>query len=160
MSRILALRRGKTGDVQSFLKARAPDPAKVTLIEETLHPAANSTLCIHVLSNPSNVHQFACAFGGAVGYFTRPTIVLSEGICVVRGNFTDTIGEPFPCSIPTDEFEGYFTTLVRRRDAETYGFAIHPIARDTVKGAARTITASMERLNFTMPNEPEDGCWI
>jgi hypothetical protein len=157
MSRILALRRGKAGDVQSFSKARAPDPAKVALIEGTLRPATDGTLRIHVLSDTANVHQFACSFGDVVGYLTRPTIVLSEGIYVVTGNFTDTIGEPFPCSIPIEEFEGHFTTLVRRSDAEKYGFAIHPKAPDTVKGAARNVAASMERLNFVMPDEPEDG---
>jgi hypothetical protein len=157
MSRILALRRGKTGDVQSFSRARAPDPAKLALIEGTLRPAANGTLRLHILSDPCNVHQFACSFGGAVGFLTRPTIVVSNGNYVVTGNFTDTIGEPFPCSIPIEEFEGHFTTLVRRRDAERYGFAIHHVAPDTVKGAARTVTASMERLNFPMPDEPEDG---
>jgi hypothetical protein len=157
MSCILALRRGKTGDVQSFSRARAPDPAKLALIKGTLHPAANGTLRLHILSDPCNVHQFACSFGGAIGFLTRPTIVVADGNYVVTGNFTDTIGEPFPCSIPIEEFKGHFTTLIRRRDAEKYGFAIHPVAPDTMKGAARTIAASMERLNFPMPDEPEDG---
>jgi hypothetical protein len=118
---------------------------------------------VHVLSDPANVHQFACAFENVFGFLTRPTIdTNSDGVIVAVGNFTDTIGEPFPVSIPIRDFEGHFTTLIRRKDADTYGFATHSISPDTVRGGkgGRTRTsaaASMERLQFPVPDAAEDG---
>jgi hypothetical protein len=131
--RIIALRRGKTGDTQSFSKAQARDPTIVALVREVMRPEAADLMRVHVLSDPANVHQFACAFENVFGFLSRPTIDTDMGRLVVAvGNFTDTIGEPFPVSIPILDFEGHFTTLIRRRDAETYGFATHPLSPDTV----------------------------
>jgi hypothetical protein len=161
-ARIIALRRGKTGDNQSFSKARARDPAIIVLVQSVLRPETADSMRAHVLSDPANVHQFACAFGDAFGFFSRPTLdTNSDRVVVAVGNFTDTIGEPFPVSIPILDFEGHFTTLIRRRDAETYGFATHPLSPDTVRGRAAgnrsSAAASMERLNFPLPDEADDG---
>jgi hypothetical protein len=117
---------------------------------------------VHILSDPANVHQFACAFENVFGFFSRPTIDTDSGRAVVAvGNFTDTISEPFPVSIPILNFEGHFTTLIQRRDAETYGFATHPLSPDTVRGgrAARQrsgAAASLERLHFPLPDAAKD----
>jgi hypothetical protein len=92
----------------------------------------------------------------------QSTRIRAELPVVAVGNFTDTIGEPFSVSIPILDFEGHFTTLIRRRDAETYGFATHPLSPDTVRGGkvGRQKTgaaASMERLHFPLPGAAEDG---
>jgi hypothetical protein len=117
---------------------------------------------VRVLSDPVNVHQFACAFEDAFGFFSRPTINTNlDRVIVAVGNFTDTIGKPFPVSIPILDFEGHLTTLIWRRDAETYGFATHPLLPDTVQGRAirqrSSPAASMERLHFPLPEDADDG---
>ena len=130
-ARVLALRRGKTGDTQNFSRARPADPAIVNLVQSTLGPAVNPAFRQQVLNDPGNVQQFACVFGDTLGFFTRPVIVpvpggRAEEVAVV-GSFTDTIGEAFICSTTLEEFQGNFTTLVRREDAETYSLATHPV---------------------------------
>lgn len=160
-SRILALRRGKTGEVQSFSQARPFDPAVVDLVQSTVSLGINPALRTQVLSDPANVHQFACAFGDTFGFFTRPAIVAGDGgAMIVVGNFTDTLGEPLPAWVPLAEFQGHFTTLVRRGDAQTFGLPTHPAMPDTVEGRlhnGRAYAATLERLNFAMPENPVEG---
>lgn len=134
------------------------------MVQSTLGPAANPAFRQQVLNDPGNVQQFACVFGDTLGFFTRPAIVPvpggnGEGVAVV-GSFTDTIGEAFICSTTLEEFQGNFTTLVRREDAATYSLATHPVEPDTVEGRAVrgiAMAASLERLNFGMPDPPELG---
>jgi hypothetical protein len=160
-SRLLSLRRGKTGDVQSFSRARPADPAMVALIQSTFGPGINDVLRMQILSDPANVHQFACTFGDTFGFFTRPTVVNApNGDMIVVGSFTDTIGEPVPCYVPLDEFQGHYTTLVRREDSVTFNLAIHPSTPDTVEGPTirgAAEMATMARLNFHLPDNPGDG---
>lgn len=159
-SRILALRRGKTGDVQHFSKARPANPAAVTLLNATLG-GVNQAFRTQVLSDPNNVYQFICSFGDKVGFFTRPTIIPDgNGGFQVLGNFTDSIGEPLPLMVSMAEFQGHFTTLTRVCDAAGFGFATHPITPDLIEGTVvdeQRIEATLGRLNFTLPENPVPG---
>ena len=166
-TRLLSLRRGKTGTVQNFSLARGADPPGVALLAETLRPTINSARRAQILGDVTNVHQFACVFGGTLGFLTRPQIVTLEGgDTVVLGNFTDTIGEPVPVSVPLGAFQGFFTTLVRAGDAREFNLATHPTAPDTIAGPPAPgalgpirgappppVEASLARLNFALPDE-------
>jgi hypothetical protein len=161
-SRLLALRRGKTGDTQRFSQSRPFNHDQAALVQTTVGPGLSFPVRSQVLMDPGTVQQFACILGGVFGFFTRPKFVPAPdgtGTLVV-GNFTDTIGEPVPYSVTMNDFTGSFTTLVRRGDAETFGLATHPVNPDTVSGPAvrgRASGASLERLEFPMPDAPEPG---
>lgn len=161
-TRLHSLRRGKTGDVQSFSKARPADNAITGLIKSTLG-GVNPTLRTQVLSDPGNVCQFACVFGDCIGFYTRPILVADPvvpGGLMVLGNFTDTIGEPLPLAVTVQEFQGHFTTLVPLGDAELFDLAIHEMRPDVVEGPTargNRLAATMERLNFPMPDNPAGG---
>ena len=80
---------------------------------------------------------------------------------MVLGSFSDTIGLSVPVTVPLTDFEGFFTTLVAGGDAEAMDLTIHPTAPDVVPGPPprrnmEPVEASMDRLNFAMPEEPED----
>ena len=165
-SRIIAIRRGKNGETQNLSLTRGLDPAIVTLLQGTLKPTMNSSHRHQILCDPSNVQQFACLFGNTVGFLSRPTLVIDgDDDVVVTGSFTDTLGEPHPVSVPLDDFQGHFTTLVRRADAELYGLAVHPTEPDTVgpppprrvRGEGDLPEGSMERLNFPTVEAPAEG---
>jgi hypothetical protein len=164
-SRVLALCRGKTGDVQNFSYSRPLDPVKDLLLRGTLGKSMNTHRRTQILNDPMNCYQFLCRWGDTVGFFTRPSIESTDaGATVVVGSFTDTIGQVFPFSVPLDDFQGYFTTLVPRQLAEQYGLPMYPTAPDTVPGPPATrnrnaeiVAPSMERLHFTMPEEPVAG---
>ena len=166
-SRQLALNRGKTGDVQRFSLARPADPARCQLLQETLAENIHAERRNQILNDPTNCFQYACRWGDSIGFLTRPTLVTLPGAggnTVVHGNFTDTIGQAFPVSIPLTEFRGSFTTLVRREDALQLNLSVHPKEpativgpRDGITRSAELIEASLERLNFDMPEEPGDG---
>ena len=162
-TRQLSIRRGKTGDVQRFSLARPFSAATAQLLRETLSEDANEQRRSQILNDPTLCFQFACRWGGSVGLFTRPTIVTPEGggDPLVLGSFSDTLGLSVPVSVPLVDFEGYFTTLVPRGDAEALGLSIHPTAPDVVPGPPPRrnmdpIEASMDRLNFPMPEDPQD----
>jgi hypothetical protein len=163
-TRILSLRRGKNGDVQSFSRARPPHPGTVSMIQSTICPGINDAHRLQIWSDPGNVYQFACVYGDMFGFFTRPVLVPGgvegDASMLAVGSFTDTIGEPLPCSVKSDDFYGHFTTLVRREDAHAFGLAIHPTTPDTIEGPSahgRAFAATMERLGFPLPDNPGDG---
>ena len=165
-SRQISLRRGKTGAVQRFSLARPTDEASSSLLAETLKPGINHSRRHQILGDPSKVHQFACIWGSKVGFFTKPVITTAtDGSTLVAGNFTDSLGEPYPVTVPLASFQGSITTLVRRGDAVTFGLDIHPTTPDTVGGPvtparggrpSRGDTAlgrsepTLERLNYPM----------
>jgi len=169
-TRVISLRRGKNGDTQAFSLARPADSSAVTLLEETLGPAINSSRRHQILGDSSNVYQFACLWGTSVGYLTRPTIVTGvNGEAVVTGNFTDAIGEPYPVAIPLEAFQSYVTTLIRQGDATTFQLAVHPTTPDVVAGPPlvipvadrrgrlpepEVVEGTLERLGFPMPDNP------
>jgi hypothetical protein len=159
-TRIIALRRGKTGDIQSFSLARPANPTVTDVLSTTLG-GVNQAFRTQVLGDPANVHQFACVFGDSLGLFTRPTVIPNgTGGFNVLGNFTDTLGEPCPLLVTLAEFQGHFTTLVRKEDAQAFGLATHPTGPDTVEGptiAGRRLEATLGRLNFPVPEFPDEG---
>ena len=157
----VALRRGKAGPVQSFSTARLANPGANAQLRGTLCGDLSPAIRSQILADPGNVHQFAGVFGESVGYFTRPVLALdAAGTHWFVGSFTDTIGEPHPAKVGVPEFTSFFTTIVRRADALALGLAIHPAAPDTLEGRRNggvALAASMDRLNFPMPDNPVDG---
>ena len=136
-ARLLAVRRGKVGENQSFSRARDPVPATNRLIQDALGPTANVEVRRQLFGDPGSVCQFAICWGQSVGFLTRPRVVdrpVGDGGPIVVGHFTDTIGEPCPVSVSLDNFTGFVTTLVRRADAEALGLGIHPTPPDAVRG--------------------------
>ena len=84
-------------------------------------------------SDPSRVSQFAAVYDHHVGFLTRPQLLAvpnQDDIAV--GSFSDTIGECVPVSVSGESLMSWFTTLVRRADAEALGLEIHPIAPEGV----------------------------
>lgn len=164
-TRVLALRMGKTGDNQRFSTARARSDDNERLLTEAMQPGINPQRRIQLLSDPTHCYQFLCRWTTTTGFITRPSIeTMDNGNAVVAGSYTDTIGQCFPVSVPVADFQGYFTTLVPRGDAERLGLAVYPIVPDTVAGppAAGTRNAqptepSMERLNFPLPEPAAEG---
>ena len=160
-TRQLSIRRGKTGDVQRFSLARPFSPATTQLLRETLSEDINEQRRSQILNDPTLCYQYACRWGGSVGFLTRPTVVVPDGggDPIVIGSFSDTLGLSVPVSVPLIDFEGFFTTLVPRADAEASGLSIHPTAPDVVPGPPPRrnmdpVEASMDRLNFPMPEDP------
>ena len=136
-SRILALRHGKTGDVQRFSLARPVDLPKQNLLREAILEDTNSEPHAQILSDPLVCYQFACRWGDLVGFLTKPTIVTTEGdnpVTLILASFSDTIGQSFPVSVPIEDFLGAFTTRVTRSDAEQLRLSVHPTAPATVPG--------------------------
>jgi hypothetical protein len=160
-SRILALRRGKNGDVQSFSAARPVNPGTAALLRSTLGGSLTPAVRAQILADPGNVTQFAGIFGETAAYLTRPVVTLevADNTFWFVGNVTDTIGEPCPAKLGMPEFASHIVTLVRRGDAIALGLAIHPAAPDTLEGPrvrGAAAVASLERLNFPMPDNPAD----
>ena len=163
-TRQLSVRRGKTGDVQRFSLARPFSPSTAQLLRETLSEDINEQRRSQILNDPTVCFQYACRWAGSVGFLTRPVFVTPPdgGDTVVLGSFSDTLGFSVPVTIPVTDFEGFFTTLVPRGDAEAMGLSIHPVAPDVVPGPPprrnfEPVEGSMDRLNFPMPDEPEDA---
>lgn len=160
-SRILALRRGKNGDVQSFSAARPANPGTAALLRSTLGGGLTPAVRAQILADPGNVTQFAGIFGETAAYLTRPVLTqeVADNTFWFVGNVTDTIGEPCPAKLGMPEFTSHIVTLVRRGDAIALGLAIHPAAPDTLEGRrarGAAAVASLERLNFPMPDNPAD----
>lgn len=170
-SRMLSLRRGKTGDVQNFSRARTADDTTRRLLESTLGADLNAAHRRQILDDPSNVHQFACVFGSVVGFLTRPTMMVDDdGDTLVVGNFTDTIGEPMSVTVPLEDFVGSVTTLVPRGAATTFGLSIYPANPDTIGGPLpddavgprrgvdpEPPEGSLERLHFPLGDDPTEA---
>ena len=165
-TRLIALRRGKTGETQRFSEARPADPAKIALLQSTVVEVINHDLRSQILADPLNCFRFACRWGDDVGFLTRPKLVTPEGdnpAPIVLGSFSDTIGQACPVSLSLDDFRGSFTTLVRRADAIALGLSTHPSEPSKILAPARNIRGaepgevSLERLGFPMLDEPEDG---
>jgi len=107
------------------------------------------------------------------GFFTRPVINQSvDGNTQwVVGSFTDTIGQVFPVTVPLDEFDGFFTTLVCKDDVARFNLPIYPMEPEEVPGPppagegqgarnqnADPVEGSMEWLNWPdADGENDDG---
>ena len=167
----LSLRRGKGGDTQHFSLAAVPNPAKVTLLELTLTEGVSAARRSQVWADPTNCSQFVCRWDTSFGFFTRPVISqrVDGNTQWVVGSFTDTIGQVFPVAVPLDEFDGFFTTLVRKDDAARFNLPIYPMEPEEVPGPAVAgegrgarnadpVEGSMERLNWAdADGENDDG---
>ena len=102
-TRVALLSRGKGSPTKTFSASRAVDPSVSALILKTLAPGTNSARREQILGDPTMVQQFVCYWEGSVGFFTRPLLVTdSDGDTFAVGNFTDTIGEPYPVAVPDD----------------------------------------------------------
>lgn len=166
-SRLIALRRGKTGDVQNFSLAREANPSKIVLVQDTLRESINAQRRQQILSDPTTCFQFACRWNDSFGFFTRPTIVTlpgDAGDTVVCGSFSDTLGRVYPAQVALADFQGYFTTLIPRGEAERFHLSMHHQEPGTIPGPpaagggrrAAPVEASIERLGFVVPDEPAD----
>ena len=175
-TRVRTIQRGKVVPNQRFSAVRPIRDATFRTLLDVLSPTVNAQRRTQILGDPTYCHQFAYVWGRAVGFVTRPRITDHDGNVIVVGNFTDTIGEPCPISLPLGVFQGFFTTLVRKGDAEALRLTIHPMAPDTIPGppldpaqggpadalrsnqaAPVPVEASMERLGFTIPENSTDA---
>jgi len=173
-SRMLSLRRGKAAENQRFSLAFEVNPNKVSLLQNTLTPDISAARRSQIWADPMNCSQFACRWDGSFGFFTRPTIsqeVGADGAQSVVGSFTDTIGQVYPISVPLDDFQGFFSTLVRRGNAERFRLPIYPKEPDTIHGPPlpqeggrgvrnrdppAPVEPSMERLNWDLPEDHQN----
>ena len=133
----LALCRGKGGDVQQFSLATVPAPAKVLLLQATLTSGISGARRSQIWADPTNCSQFVCRWNDSFGFFTRPVIsqrIDEDDTQWVVGSFTDTIGQVFPVAVPLEDFDGFFTTLVRRGDSARFNLPIYPMQPDSVDG--------------------------
>ena len=167
-SRLLAINRGKTGPNQSFSLVRPADPSASDLLLGALGSDSNEQRRQQLFGDPTYVFQFAYPWDDVVGLVTRPRITpTGAGPDTVIGHWSDAIGEPSPIRLSIDSYQGFFTTLVRRGDAEALGLAMHPTAPDTIAGPPpadavgprrghepEPVEASLARLHFDMPEEP------
>ena len=117
-----------------------------------------------ILNDSSFVSQYAFPWNSKICYLTRPMYVPSESAdsTVVLGSASDVIGSVFPVVIPKAAFQGFFTSLVRKDDAEEFKLAVHPKAPDTVRGPSpegvdppQPVPASADRLQFPMESDEE-----
>ena len=152
--------RGRGGDIHQFSQAKAANPRIQTKLEQTLAAGFNETARTSTWSDPAYVIQFACVWQGVFGVLTRPHIKVKEdGSTVVCASFSDDMTSFYPIEMAIDEFFGYYTSLVRKEDAEKYSLDIHPIKPNTVPpphnppaandpDASPSPQASLPRLNF------------
>ena len=150
-----------------------PNPAKVTLLEATLTEGVSPAQRSLVWSDPTNSSQFVCCWDTSFGFFTRPVISqrVDGDTHWVIGSFTDTIGQVFPVAVPLDEFDGFFTTLVRKDDVARFNLPIYPMEPEEVPGPppagkgrgtrnqnANPVEGSMEQLDWPdADGENNDG---
>ena len=78
-TRQLSIRCRKTGDVQRFSLACPFSLATTQLLRETLSKDINEQRRSQILNNPTLCFQYACHWGGSVGFLTRPTVVAPDG---------------------------------------------------------------------------------
>ena len=149
MSRQLAINRGKLGPVQTFSMSFTPDAGALESLLALLGPEVSPPRRLEYLADPSRVSQFACAWGAQMGFFTRPVTATVQGVDVVTGSFSDSIGAAIPIAVSVTAFQGSFTTLVKRSDAEFFGLEIHPVLPETVGAPGLDQDEpTMGRLNF------------
>ena len=172
--RILSLRRGKGGDTQNFSRSTLANPSKVTLLQDTLTERISQARRSQIWADPTNCSQFACRWNDSFGFLTRPVIsqhVDDDNTQWMVGSFTDTVGQVFPVAVPLDEFDGFFSTLVRKEDAARFNLPIYPIQPEAAPGpppdapvegrGARNqhpapVAGSMERLNWPAEEGDDD----
>lgn len=171
-TRARTIQRGKIVANQRFSAARTTNDATFRTIIDAINPLTSAQRRSQILGDTTLVHQFAYVWDQTAGFITRPRFSTHDGHEGIVGNFTDVIGEPCPVSLPLGFYQDFFTTLVRRGDAETLGLTIYPTAPDTIPGpppgggpgvALRgqappaPAEASMERLGFTIPDNSTDA---
>jgi len=161
--RALSLHRGKGGDTQNFSRSATANPSKITLLQDTLTDGVTTARRSQIWADPTNCSQFACRWRNSFGFFTRPVVserVSKDGFQWMVGSFTNTIGQVFPVAVPLDDFDGFFTTLVRKADATRFNLPIYPRQPEAIEGPpvegekgrgarnACPVADSLERLNW------------
>ena len=137
LARAAAIRRGKTSDTNRFSRVHPGDPAKVTLLRQTYGADMPDARRRQVLADPNNCSQMVIRWGDSYGFLTRYTVsatAAADGGQVVCGSFSDTIGQSFPVTIPVDDFFGFFTSLVKRGDADRLNLVQYAKEPDTIHG--------------------------
>ena len=162
--RALSLRRDKGGVTQHFSRSATANPSKITLVQDTLTDGVTTARHSQIWADPTNCSQFACSWRNSFGFFTRLIVsehVSKDGSQWMIGSFTDTLGRVFPVAVPLDDFDGFFTTLVRNADATRFNFPIYPHQPEAIQGPpadgeegrgacnARPVVGSLEHLNWT-----------
>ena len=110
--RAAALAKGKVGDVQRFSQSRAPEPAIARLVKETMIPDTDPVRRAQILSDPTNVYQFACVWDNQVGFLTRPVVTTEGDETFVTGSFSDKIGHSLPVKVPLASFQSFLILLI------------------------------------------------
>ena len=165
MIRAAAVQRGRTGPIQRFSKSREPDPVVERLLLDVLDPTIHPSRLLQLMFDRTRVMQFACLFGGGVGFLTCPSVVPSDlDDPVVVASLSDEIGQAIPVSLNLSDFLSRFTSLVRGEDATALSLFKHPTSPDRIDPvppeALHTRTAlqpTLERLEFPMPDDPQPG---
>ena len=97
MIRAAAVQRGRTGPTQRFSKSREPDPVVERLLLDVLDPTIHPSRLLQLMFDRTRVMQFACLFGGGVGFLTCPSVVPSDlEDPVVVASLSDEIGQAIP----------------------------------------------------------------
>ena len=158
-SRLLAIRKGKTGDIQQFSKVKTRSDQVESRLLETFRSTISDRSRTQILFDTTLVTQVAVVYDGSVGFLTRPIIVEPPNDePVVVGSFSNTIGQVYPMSIPLETYMGYFTSLVPAGEATLYSLPTHPTSPDTIgphqarprRNAPDPEEPTLARLNFPM----------
>ena len=166
-TRQLYVARGRASDTRHFSKARFPDPTKARLVVETLSNKLDEDRRDQILNDSSICSQFAFPWDSQVCFLTRPEYVSVPGSTstAVLGSASDRLGNVYPVLVPKVAFQGFFTSLVRKDDAEHFSLAQHPTAPDSIRGPPPPATAddatpspvqaSTDRLQFPLESDED-----
>ena len=110
-----------------------------------------------VFANHDIALQFLFVSDGKIFPITRPTIALANSLVdppVYVGSMSDKLDEAIPIKVAADEFQGWFTTLIPKADAQSYHLQYAVEAPDIIQGPPSAPGAndgeapSMGRLKF------------
>lgn len=136
MSRLILIRQGRESPTKRFSQAKpTAEPSLVAEIQTSFKPTVDARQRANIRSDPTKCLQFVCVWNDTIGFLTRPEITTTtDGNIIVVGSFSDSIGTAIPVSLPVEDFDGCFTTLVSRADANRFNFAQFPTSPDVLPG--------------------------
>ena len=126
--------RGRSSSTRRYSQARQPNSAIFKTVLETFSNDTLEERREQILRDSAYVAQFACPWNDKVGFLTRPEFTTKDGNTVILGSYSDQIGNVYPVLLSTNQFQGFFTTLVRKDDALEFGLVQHPSPPDTIPG--------------------------